>query len=125
MSTQTKALVPGDVILWEEDAQYSREEKVVKTAATLAVGDICGDDSGMTGLLADAGPPVDGDAEAICLEAIVNAAAGAKVGFLVRHAKVNASNLNYGTATSEADADAALLALGIILIEEPTKQTQL
>lgn len=114
MASNVEAKNAGDVVIWEADFRYSREMRTVKTGATIVIGDVLGDDTGLTPLVADAGPPADTDAEAIALEAITSAAASAQILCLVRTAVYNIDQATYGAASTQAQADAALLALGLV-----------
>ena len=122
MATQSEAVSRiGEFIKWEEDARFSREVFVIKSGAVLVDGELCHADTGEKDALAIAdaaaadsiytGPDITGD--------------GTKTGvFIVRDAVVSKQRLNYGALSgTEATADAALKALGILVRSEPAKQT--
>ena len=118
MASDVEAKQIGDIILWEGDMRYSRQMMTVKTSATILIGEVCGDSTGITPLVADAGTPSDTDATVIALEGITSAAAGAKILCAVRLCIYNKDQVTYGAATTVAQADAALLALGMVAYDE-------
>ncbi len=94
----------------------------IPTTETSAVGSwtaaTCAGGTDADGLNADGTEPEGQDAVGIALEAVTSSAAGKKIPVLVRNAIVNAGNVSYGSADSEAIVDAKLKSLGIILREE-------
>ena len=94
----------------------------IPTTETSAVGSwtaaTCAGGTDADGLNADGTEPEGQDAVGIALEAVTGSAAGKKIPVLVRDAVVNAGNVTYGSADSEAIVDAKLKSLGIILREE-------
>lgn len=110
----------GDIVKYYANRDFCFETRTIKTGVNLVPGSICGDDTGMAPLLVDPGPPVDGDAEAIYLgEAVTSAAADTTGLFLVRGpAVVDGDQLDFNTATSEAQAITALNNLDIRLLSE-------
>lgn len=119
MASDVETKQIGDIILWEGDMRYSREMVTVKTGATILIGEVCGDSTGITPLVADAGTPSDTAATVIALEAITSAGAGAQILCAVRMCIYNKDQVTYGAATTVAQADTALKALGMIAYEEP------
>lgn len=106
-AVKTEGYRIGDYIYMEGDSRYSRELVVVKTGESIAIGDICEEDTGIK-LLA-----VAANAIVIALESITTAGAGATILCAVRHCIFKDTAVNYNSQT-KATVDAALKALGIV-----------
>ena len=106
-TVQTEARKISHFLYMEGPSYYSRVNCVVKTGESIAIGDILEEDSGKK-LVA-----VAGNADAIALESITSAAAGATIVCAVRHCIFNDQTVNYNSLT-KATVDAALKALGIV-----------
>lgn len=111
MSTITEDIAVSDVVKYEADGRYSRENRVVAASQTLVVGS----------LVELSGGEVikQSITEANCIGVMltkVTTGAGETAACVVleRHAVVNKSSLNYEDADSESDADTQLIALGIL-----------
>lgn len=106
-TVQTAAKKIGHYLYMEGPSYYSRENVVVKTGESIAIGDICEEDTGIK-LVA-----VAANAICIALQSITTAAAGATIVCAVRHSIFNDQTVNYNSLV-KADVDAALKALGIV-----------
>jgi hypothetical protein len=112
MAVQTEGNYVGDVVKWETENRYCREEWTVGLEETLKVGTVC-KTSGSTKVAIGAGE--GGDADSICLQAISTVGSiVAKATFLVRGpANINSDKLDVPSAAKTA-ALAELADLGII-----------
>lgn len=120
MTTLSEGNYAGDVVLFEEDSRYSREEITVAAAADLKVGSVLGKITADGKYLLSAPGAVDGSETpvAVLLTDADAAAADAQAIALVRHARVNRSALIFDatidTAGERQTAVDALAAVGII-----------
>ncbi len=113
MTTQTEADVIGDLVLYEAPSRYSRDEYEVAAGQTLVLGELVELSAGKITELTAIEENVIGIVLAACT-------AGDIVPVLTRHSIVHEDQIDYGSAAVEADARAALLALGIVVRSEAT-----
>ncbi len=115
MATLTEGNRMGDVILFEEDQFYSREEVTIAAGADLTVGAVLGKVTASGKYILSAPAAVDGSETPVAVLITDAAAAAADVtGALViaRHARVMRSGLNYHSSiTTTAQRNAAIAAL--------------
>lgn len=109
MALQTQSTYPSEIVKFMVDQNYCVEKHVVTDGQTLEIGDICETASSKKIIVATAG-----NADSICLEAASPSGADGEALFLMRGpAIVIKGELDYNSVT-EATADAALEALGIL-----------
>lgn len=120
MSTLTEKNYQGDLILFEEDKDFSRELVTIAAGANLTLGAVLGKITA-NGKYAHSAPgAVDGSEApvAVLIEDAAAAAADVQAVALVRHARVRRSALNFeasiDTAGERDTAVDALNAIGII-----------
>jgi phosphoheptose isomerase len=114
----SEGTVIGDVVKFEEDQMYSRKTCSVGTSQTLVIGTICETSGGNKIIVGTAA-----NADSICLEAVVTTGSVGEALFLVRHAQVVDTNLDYNGETA-ATVNAALEALGIVVQDGLTYSSQ-
>lgn len=123
MATLTEGNTQGDLVRFEEDNFFSREEVTIKAGADLETGAVLGvftstGDVGKYLLSAPAAEDGTEDPVAVLLYPVKAAAADAKGVVLRRHAKVNRHALVFHSSINDATkrntAVAALKAVGII-----------
>lgn len=122
MTTLTEGNTQGDLILFEEDKDYSREAVTIGTAADLTIGAVLGKITATGKYIHSTPGAVDGSETpaAVLLEDAAAAAADVTAVVLVRHSRVRRSALNYeaviNTVGERDTAVAALKAVGIIAV---------
>ena len=119
MAVDTKSISVGDIVYWEEDNNYSRDDITVASGQTLSLGAVIGKVTA-SGEYAEHNPGAsDGteNAAGIILADCDASSAAADSVALVREAIIGADNLVWRTGATDqqkADALADLKALGII-----------
>lgn len=121
MTTLTEGAYHGDVVLWEEDAFYSRDEAIIVSGQNLKIGAVLGQitASGKWTLSAPGANDGSQTPKGVLVHEDVDASAGDKAGIvLVRQARVRRGGLIFHStiddATKRATAVAALKAVGIL-----------
>ncbi|RKX66485.1 MAG: head decoration protein [Tenericutes bacterium] len=121
MATLTEGNRIGDVVLFEEDQFFSRDEVTIGTAADLTVGAVLGKITATGKYILSAPGAVDGSEDPVAVLLTDADAAAADVPnavVLSRHSRVARSGLNFhatiNDTTKRDTAVAALKAVGII-----------
>lgn len=120
MTTLTEKNYQGDLILFEEDKDFSRELVTIAAGADLTVGAVLGKITASDKYAHSAPAAVDGSQApvAVLIEDADAATADVQAVALVRHARVRRSALNFeatiDTVGERNTAVAALQAIGII-----------
>lgn len=123
MATLTEGNTLGDLIRFEEDNRYSREEVTIKAGANLGIGAVLGvfTSTGDVGKYKLSAPGASDGTQApvaVLLTPALAAAADVRAVVLRRHAKINRHALIFDAtiddATKRNTAVAALRAVGII-----------
>lgn len=120
MTTLSESNYAGDVVLFEEDNSYSREEVTIAAGADLTNGAVLGKITASGKYLLSAPGAIDGSETpvAVLLGDAAAAAADVQAIVLARHARVRRAGLNYDasidTLGERNTAIAALAAVGII-----------
>ncbi|MFN3261642.1 MAG: head decoration protein [Pikeienuella sp.] len=121
MTTLSEPNYTGDVVLWEEDAFYSRDEAIIISGQNVKIGAVLGQitASGKWTLSAPGASDGSQAPKGVLVHADVDATGGDAAGvILVREARVRRAGLIFHStiddATKRNTAVAALKAVGII-----------